>query len=66
MGFTATVRIRGKSIMSPKPRFGEKVLYKIAKTKKIGKTEARWQYGVWFGSMESSDEHLIRTTFGVI
>ena len=65
-GLTAIQRIRGKSIMSPKPRFGEKVLYKIAKTKKIGKTEARWQYGVWLGSIESSDEHLIGTTLGVI
>ena len=41
-GLTAIQRIRGKSIMSPKPRFGEKVLNNIAKTKKICKTMARW------------------------
>ena len=65
-GLTAIQRIRGRSSTSPKPRFGEKVLYKIAKTKKLGKSEARWEYGVWLGSIELSDEHLIGTSLGVI
>ena len=51
--------------MSPKSRVDEKVLYTLAKAKKIGKAEARWQYGVWLGSVEPSDEHLIGATFGV-
>ena len=51
-GLTAIQRIRGRSSMTAKPRFGEKVLYKIPKTIKRGKSEARWLYGVWIGSLE--------------
>ena len=60
-GLTAIQKIRGKTSMSAKPRFGERVLYKIAKTVKRGKSEPRWQHGIWIGSIEASDEHLIAT-----
>ena len=65
-GLTAIQRIRGKCRVAPRPRFGEKVLYKISKTVKIGKAEPRWQHGVWLGSLETSDEHLLGTELGVI
>ena len=55
-----------KTSMSAKPRFGETVLYKIPKTIKRGKSEPRWNPGVWIGSIETSDEHLIATEIGVI
>ena len=44
-GLTAIQRIRGRSTTSPKPRFGEKILYKLSTTIKLGKSEARWRYG---------------------
>jgi hypothetical protein len=56
-GLTAIQRIRGRSTTSPRPRFGEKVLYKVPKTVKLGKSEARWQHAIWIGSIETSDEH---------
>ena len=65
-GLTAIQRIRGRSTTAPRPRFGERVMYKIPKVVKIGKSEARWRYGVWIGSMENSDEHLIGTPLGVV
>ena len=52
--------------MSPKPRFGEHVLYRIAKTVILGKSEARWRHGVWLGTIPVSDEHIIGTEKGVI
>ena len=52
--------------MSPKPRFGESILYKLSKTIRLGKSEARWRHGVWIGSIEASDEHLVGTDLGVI
>jgi hypothetical protein len=65
-GLTTIQRIRGRSTMSPKPRFGEHVMYKVPKTVKMGKSEARWRPGVWIGSIETSDEHLVGTDLGVI
>ena len=65
-GLTAIERIRGRSSMSAKPRFGENVLYKVSKTVKLGKAEPRWRPGVWLGSIENSDEHLLGTDLGVI
>ena len=65
-GLTAMQRIRGRSTTSPKPRFGEHVLYKVSKTVKLGKSEARWRRGVWLGIVELSDEHIIGTEIGVI
>ena len=52
--------------MSAKPRFGETVLYNIPKTVTRGKSQPRWNHGVWIGSIETSDEHLIATELGVI
>ena len=65
-GLTAIERVRGRAAMTAKARFGERVLYKLSKTIKLGKTEPRWRYGVWVGSIESTDEHLIATNLGVI
>ncbi|MCP2504859.1 MAG: hypothetical protein NLN65_06160 [Candidatus Poseidoniaceae archaeon] len=65
-GLTAIQRIRGRSTTSPKPRFGEKILYKLSKIIKLGKSEARWRYGIWLGSVERSDERLVGTDLGVI
>ena len=58
-GFTAIQRIRGRSTTSPKPRFGEKILYKLSNTIKLGKSEARRRYGIWLGSVKRSDERLV-------
>ena len=52
-GLTAIQRIRGRSTTSPKPRFGEKILYKLSKIIKLGKSEARWRYGIWLGPVEN-------------
>ena len=65
-GLTAIQRIRGRSTTSPRPRFGERVLYKIAKTVRLGKSEPKWQYGIFLGTIESSDEHMLGTELGVI
>ncbi len=66
-GLTAIqrMRMRGRST-APRPRLGEKVLYKVSKTVRLGKAEARWRYGIWYGSIEASDEHLLGTELGVI
>ena len=40
-GLTAIERIRGRSSVSAKPRFGESVLYKVSKTARLGKAEPR-------------------------
>ena len=52
--------------MSAKPRCGETVLHNILKTVKRGKSEPSWSHGVWIGSIETSDEHLVATEMGVI
>lgn len=46
--------------------FGEQILYKVPKKVRMGKSEPRWRGGVWIGSVESSDEHLIGTALGII
>ena len=33
---------------------------------KLGKSEPKWQYGVFLGTIESSDEHMLGTELGVI
>lgn len=65
-GVTAIQRIRGRSSTTPKARFGEKMLFKVARTVRLGKAEARWREGIWLGTVESSDEHLVGTMVGVI
>lgn len=59
-------RCRGRSRTSPKAKFGEKVLHKVAKTVYLSKSEARWREGLWLGMVETSDEHLIGTKLGAI
>ena len=46
-GLTAIQRIRGRSTMSAKPRFGEKVLYKITKPSSLASQsqDGNTQYG---------------------
>ncbi len=65
-GSTSTQRIRGRSTGAPRPRFGERVLYKVSRTVKLGKSEARWRCGVWIGSIEVPGEHCLGTELGVI
>lgn len=65
-GMTSIQRIRGRSHVSPKAKFGEVVLYRIPKTIRLGKSEPRWRRGVWMGTVEWSDEHIIGTKLGVI
>ena len=52
-GLTAIQRIRGRSTMAPRPRFGERTMYKILKVVKLSKSEAKWRCGVWIGSIKS-------------
>ena len=65
-GLTAIERIGCRSSVSAEPRFGESVLYKVSKTARLGKAEPRWRPGVWLGSIETSDEHLVGTGLGLI
>lgn len=65
-GSTATHGVRGRSRTSPKARFGENVLYRVAETVRPGKSEARWGEGIRLGTLESSDAHLVGTRSGVI
>lgn len=58
-GLTAIQRIRSRSRTTPKARFGEEVRCKVAKTVRLGKAEARWREGIWLGTIEYSDEHLV-------
>ena len=41
-------------------------MYKIPKVVKLSKSEARWGDGVWIGSIEASDDHLIDIPLGVV
>ena len=41
-------------------------MYTTPKVVKLSKSEARWKYGVWIGSVEASDEHLIGIPLGVV
>ncbi len=41
-------------------------MHKVSKTVELGKAEARWRYGVWLGSLEVSDEHLLGPELGAI
>lgn len=65
-GLTSIQRIRGCARTTPKARFGEQILYKIRKTVRLSKTEPRWRRGVWFGTIESLDEHITGTSRGTI
>lgn len=63
-GYTANQRTRGRARTSPKARFGEKVLYKVAKTVRLGKAEVRRREGIWLGTLEILDEQLAGTYAG--
>lgn len=52
--------------MTPKPRFAEQFLYRVAKNVRIDKSEPRWRKGIWLGSIQTSDENIIGTPLGVI
>lgn len=65
-GLTSIQRIRGRARTTPKARFGEQILYQIPKTVRISKAEPRWRRGVWLGTIESSDEHIVGTSRGTI
>ena len=39
-------------------------MYKLPQVGKLSKVEARCKCGVWVGSIEASDEHLIGTPAG--
>ena len=41
-------------------------MYTTPKVVKLSKSEARWKYGVWNGSVEASDEHLTGIPLGVV
>ena len=36
------------------------------KVVKFSKSEARWNYGVWIGSFDAPDEHLIDSSLAVV
>ena len=59
-------RRRGRPTTVPRPKFGLRIRYKLPKVVKLSKAETRWKYGVWIGSIEASDEHLIGTPLGVV
>eukprot|EP00973_Karenia_brevis_P069007 9592349-Karenia_brevis.AAC.1 len=65
-GKTAHERYRGRSAQVNVAAFGDKVLYKPAKTVQLAKDEPRWLYGVWLGILRESNEHIIGTERGVI
>ena len=47
-------------------KFGENVYFKLAKTLKIAKDEAKWRSGLWLGFIDHTNEHLIGTQKGII
>ena len=47
-------------------RFGELIMHKIPELVKLNKSDARWNYEVWTGPIEASDEHLIGTPLRVL
>lgn len=65
-GLASIQRIVGRSGMTAKPKFAEQTLYRVAKTARQDKANARWQKGIWLGSIQSSDENLFGTPRGVI
>lgn len=63
---TLIQRIRGRARTTPKARFVEQILCNIPKTVRLSKTEPRWRRGVWLGTIELSDEHIIGASRGPI
>eukprot|EP00973_Karenia_brevis_P042574 5893899-Karenia_brevis.AAC.2 len=65
-GLTALERTRGKATHQAIVAFGERVMYKPAKSVRVEKAEARWEDGVWLGVSPETHEHLIGTSRGVV
>eukprot|EP00973_Karenia_brevis_P047656 6613462-Karenia_brevis.AAC.1 len=65
-GKTPLERSRGRSAPQRGVGFAECVMYKPAKTVKLAKDEARWEYGIWLGILIDTGENIIGTNKGVI
>eukprot|EP00973_Karenia_brevis_P075571 10498545-Karenia_brevis.AAC.1 len=65
-GKTPLERSRGRSAPQRGVAFGECVMYKPAKTVRLAKDEARWEYGIWLGIIIDSGENIIGTSKGAI
>ena len=61
---TGFERVHGRSYEGAVVPFGEVILARqlddlSAGTHRFSKWESRWQFGLWLGKSETSDEHLI-------
>ena len=65
-GKTAYQEMKGRRTTAKLVPFGERVLFKIPKTKHMpGDFEDRWEAGIWLGFMMRSGEHLVGLSDGV-
>lgn len=65
-GMTSYRMLRGSNYRREIVEFGETVWYRIPGRTGTDKLEPRWVVGLWVGKVESSDEHLILTSTGIV
>ena len=65
-GKTAMERIKGKRSAVPGLEFGEKLLWKIPKKKKMAKMKQRWAYGIFLGVRRKSGEVWVASENGEV
>ena len=65
-GKVAYERIKRKKPMVMGVEFGEKLLFKRRKGKKLEKLNERWQYGVMVGVRRRSNEIMDATNLGIV
>ena len=65
-GRTSRQRIRSDPTIPEIPKFGERVMFKPAKTVSIQKDQSRWRTGIWLGFIDDTNEHIIGTCRGTL
>ena len=63
-GRTSRQRIRSDPTIPEIPKFGERIMFKPAKTVSIQKDQSRWRIGIWLGFIDDTNEHIIGTCRG--
>ena len=58
-------RIKGKKPTIMGVEFGEKVLFKRRRGRKLEKLNERWQYGIMVGVRRKSNELMVATKLGI-
>lgn len=65
-GMTSYRRLKGVNYRGEVVEFAECVWARIPGRTRTDKLEPRWTAGVWVGKVESSDEHLVGTSTGIV